>query len=409
VKNIVSRIAREALGAAFWVYALTKLFVFDIDVYAITQISPHLAWLVQYKAVVLMSLLALLWVSLGNRRSLVLVGFVAIYPFIIVFRLFKPFLRIAMRRWALLLLFSPVIIAAAKNARVTFLMYTVAFVSALLIAMQSRAGFVMAAMAGVLLFLLAHLWRSFRKAYSLPLFDQLTDLVRSVRNAIEAGKLDHAAQASTGPSVNTQAGQPRSPTSLYLYHSIADAIAGRIHNLVKRRIVDLYLIASWLYTAIVMVTGFAFLYWGLWKIQPRAFDGANDAGFWDFFAYSFERVAPGGLSHIVPMLPNAMILSYVEGGFGILIVVILVFTFLTAAREAYREGAEEFTSELRLTADAAEQRAYTRYKLTLVQIEGTILVTNRIWVNALRKARGMPELPAPQTPSANITTSEGMS
>ena len=79
---------------------------------------------------------------------------------------------------------------------------------------------------------------------------------------------------------------------------------------------------------------------------------------------------------------------------------ILVFSVLTAAREAFREDIDEFTSELHKTASAIEARISEAYQLTFVQLEIKLLNENGATVNLIRKFRGLPELTIPAKPPA---------
>jgi hypothetical protein len=73
------------VAALFWLYAIIKVFVFDVDVYLVSFISADFVWLLNYK---LLILLALILVAMLVTRSLVLGGavlYVAFYPFVILF------------------------------------------------------------------------------------------------------------------------------------------------------------------------------------------------------------------------------------------------------------------------------------------------------------------------------------
>ncbi len=98
----------------------------------------------------MLALLATLWLCLGHRSFFGLLGFIAIYPLIVLFkRLGGPALRGLWQRWALLLLFSPVLLSAFARVRSTFALYTLAIICTIVIAVQHRREFVLAALAGL--------------------------------------------------------------------------------------------------------------------------------------------------------------------------------------------------------------------------------------------------------------------
>src|SRR5882672_9689372 len=75
----------DLVATLFWLYAIVKLFVFDVDVYLVSLTSSEFVWLLNYKFLIL---LALILVAMLVTRSLVLgfaIAYVALYPFVILF------------------------------------------------------------------------------------------------------------------------------------------------------------------------------------------------------------------------------------------------------------------------------------------------------------------------------------
>jgi hypothetical protein len=97
----------------------------------------------------------------------------------------------------------------------------------------------------------------------------------------------------------------------------------------------------------------------------------------------------------MPASTVTTLVYYVEAACTILILVILVFTVLTAAREAFKHDVKVFGTELKLTADAIDSRITQVYSLTLSELEIVLLKDQGPLVNGLRKARGLPALSLP--------------
>jgi hypothetical protein len=75
----------DLVAFLFWLYAIIKVFVFDIDVYFVSLASSKFVWLLNYK---LLILLGLILVAMLATRSFVLgfaVAYVALYPLVILF------------------------------------------------------------------------------------------------------------------------------------------------------------------------------------------------------------------------------------------------------------------------------------------------------------------------------------
>jgi hypothetical protein len=86
VKTTISTVVRELLGLVFWVYALLKVFVFDIDLYLLNATAPRYSWLLNFRFFIISGAIALLLALV--RRDVVIVGwllYILFYPFILFF------------------------------------------------------------------------------------------------------------------------------------------------------------------------------------------------------------------------------------------------------------------------------------------------------------------------------------
>jgi len=222
------RVTREVLAAVFWIYVLLKLAVFDIDIYIFQRFFPRLLWLVEAKVFVVIGLVAVAWVVLGRREFPRTIAYVLAYPFVI---LFWKLPKIAFRRWPLFIAFAPGIYRAATTFRTTYELYAMAIISCLAIEIGSNRVMMLVAMVAMSGFLVAHLYRSFRKAYSSSVFNTLSEMVRKVRDSIERGSFDHSPQQSTQTkSVGSPSGNPGTsdPSNLYLLRCFTDIVYAKV-------------------------------------------------------------------------------------------------------------------------------------------------------------------------------------
>ena len=102
-----------------------------------------------------MAALAVAWVVVGGTAFPRTIIYILAYP---------P--KLAFRRWALLIAFTPGILQVVTTLRTVFLFYTAAAVSGLVVEIGSNKTMLFAAMVALSVFLATHLYRSFRKAYS---------------------------------------------------------------------------------------------------------------------------------------------------------------------------------------------------------------------------------------------------
>jgi hypothetical protein len=303
-------------------------------------------------------------------------------------------------QWPLLLLLLSILGAGIQQTRSTIILYLVVLICAF-VAVQSRLPIIYVAMFGLGVFLIIHLLRRLHNAYSVTPFRRLANVTRKLRSNSQLEPLS----LNTDPSKNIRRASattlpPAAKMQLYALHALAFVAADTIDKHVKRKIFELYLMASWLFTVTLSMLIYALEYYSLYRVDPDYFRGTESAGFWQFAKFSFELLTPVSFSHIEPTSRIPLLLCYSEVAIGVVLLAILVFSILAASREAFHDDIANFTSELHKTASAIETRVLEVYKLTFVQIELSLLTQNASTVNRIRKFRGLPELPIPGTSPA---------
>src|SRR3954468_22917377 len=300
-------------------------------------------------------------------------------------------------QWPLLLLLLSILGAGIQQTRSTIVLYLVALICAF-VAVQSRPPIIYVAMFGLGVLLIIHLLGKLHNAYSVTPFRRLANVTRKLRSNSQLEPLS----LNTDPTKNIRCASaatlpPAAKMQLYALHALAFVAADRIDKHVKRKIFELYLMGSWLFTVTLSMLIYALEYYSLYRIDPDSFRGTDSAGFWQFAKFSFELLTPASFSHIVPTSRIPLFLCYSEVAIGVVILAILVFSILAASREAFLQDIATFTSELRNTASAIETWIAQAYKLTFVEFELSLLSQHSSTVNLIRKFRRLPELPSPET------------
>lgn len=381
---------REVVGVLVWVFVPLKLFVADIDLLLMEEFAPKLVPLSSYRLFALLGGTSILWILLGHRNFKRLAGFVAIYPAVLIcWRL--PLLLL--RRWPIALAVAPAVYDALTSFRATFLLYSFASISMLIIVKSTQFAYVAPAMAYLLFFMCVSLWRSTRKAYKASVFLGLSEMLRDLRERTDRlSFLGRRGEEDRRP-VDDDGSVHANVTVIYLLNWGFEIVADRVQQAAARRI-DLYLIGSWLHTACLISVVFAFQHWGLSRLSSTQAYSVTDPSFWAMLGYSVSTLTTSDVSRLEPISGPAVFLAYAEVLFTVFLVVILVFTILTAAREAYRSDIEVFIQELRLTAESVDHVLVDLWELSLSEAERLLLIENPDFVNGLRKTRGLPLLDA---------------
>lgn len=246
-------------------------------------------------------------------------------------------------------------------------------------------------------YFIRHLIYKFQRAYGSNIFERLTNLIKTHGQKINVESIltsKSTSEKQEDSSTPASVASKYNFSAVYLINWIFEYIAYKLHVVAKSRKIDLYLISSILYTFFLTAFIFAFEYFGLYRVDPSSFNKTG-IDFWNFFGFSFNVLTSSDLSELRAVSIIAKSFCYLEVFCTILILIIMFFTILTAARERYLENLTEFVSALKDTARKIEDQVIEICQKSMPEIEIVIVVTDKDFVNTLRKARGMPELSAP--------------
>lgn len=393
---------RECAALFTWIYVTVKLLLLDVDVLLLESLAPRYREVLYFKGFILLAVVAVGW-AMGRRAFPLALAYIVVYPLTLVFwRLPK----LALPYWPFLIALAPALYRTAVNFRTTFVLYSFALVSALAI-LRAREQWILGAAMAVLLFVLAvHLWRSIRHAYAPGLFEGLCALTRAAAQAARGGKFDEyiatgakrvgPAAGATDQASGTRSSQGQAapdPTLLYALRSAADLIAIHVGNVVKRKVFDLYLIASLLNTYVLTALVFALEYAAVATLDPAAFVNAGRGSFWTFVQLSLSVLTPAP-SVVEARSVLALAFLYMEVACAALVPLVLVFTLFRSARERFSEGMEQFAAEMKRLAEVLDDRISVAYSLTLEECERVLLSDEGKGevVTLLRRLRGLPPL-----------------
>jgi hypothetical protein len=110
----ISFYVREFVAASFWLFLFIKAFVYDLDLFIIRGF-PVLEPLYPYKFFFFLGLLSVAWVVLRTKRFLKTIGYVLVYPLVL---LLWRIPKLLFKNWALLVIFAPAIESRSVYAKV---------------------------------------------------------------------------------------------------------------------------------------------------------------------------------------------------------------------------------------------------------------------------------------------------
>lgn len=391
--NRVQRILREICAIILWIFIFTKVVLFDVDVYLVETYTPSLRWLINYRFFGLLILISTMLIAIGKKPLRKFLLYIIAYPFII---LFWKFPKLISRNWALAIAFTPFLAEAMTHFRFRFVFTSIAALSIICIIHAYNPYVLGAAMIFLGAYLISHLYRNLKRAYGSGMFQRLVDIVKKMRAKLESGEEQLWKMVDCDPdSEKARKEYEDQLNSFYLINSLIDIIAEKLYVVAKTRKFNIYLIALLFWTFFITSFIYALEYWAVYKINPESFSADNGVTFWTFLGLSFDKLTASNISSINPVSTMAIVLCYTERFCILIILVVLVFSLFTVAREKYKEDIAEFIEELKKLGSEAQVQFSRHYDMLLNDVETAIFNKQAKMVNWLRKAKGLPVLPLP--------------
>ena len=357
---------REACALAVWTYAALDVLVLDVDG-ALVGALPALDVALAYKGLAALCAAALSWLLLGHKRFGLTVGYVAVYPFVVI--LWK------MPKWvvqngSLAVAFLPAVYTVSKAFRRTFVLAVGALV-ALVAALRADAEW--AVWSGIV-FLLGYLGLHYVRRF-IGSFNRSTVFSASLQGVQKLrAQMDETGVLARTARVQNDDGDPMSRVlGGYMLLSGLRIAAEKLREVSETRRIDLYLISSLVFTLALTTGVFAAVFVGVDRLDPASFDGPDGFGLWTALGYSFSTLVPSDLMGIRPGTPVARALSLAESACSVLLLILLVFVVLTSTRERYRSDLDRVIAELRASAETAGQSLEREFQVTMVEIETALL------------------------------------
>lgn len=393
-REFIRNIFYEACAIFLWAYMTLKIAIFDLDSYLINKFIPSFQFLLDFKLFILLAVISLLWLILGKKEFPKFAAYILAYPIIIIVWKIP---KLLFRNWSAAIVFSPAIFEIFTTLRALFISYTLVLLAAICILTTSNKYSLVLSMLILLALLVLHLYASFKKAYKSTVFSKVSNVISSLKSKLTDSSFLQNILDKTETSKEADSEQKNfhsKLSTLYMFHWGVEFVTDKIREVARSRKMDLYLILSWFWTVIFTSVIFSFEYYALYKINTKEFIVTFKPNYLSFLGLSFGKLTPSSVSTILPNDIYSTTLCYAELACSVIIIVILVFTILTAARERYKEDIEKILTEMNEIAFVLQDSSLRLFNLALVDAE-MLLVNNNIGlVNGLRKLRGMPELSA---------------
>lgn len=369
--------ARELAAIVFWVSIVVHLLFVDVF-QLLLNTNPQWAPVVRYRFFVLIGLISLGWLALGNRRFARTGGFILCYPLILLL-LHLPIAFV--KHWPLFVVFSPALYSLIRHFRLNFVLASWAAIAALIVCAADPQPSILVSTGIFSLgtYLLIHYGTRLKRGYSQSsVFTELKPEIVKLRAFVEKLGLGKPPSQDSvtleNKAFREQFGQ--SLLAAYFVTAFLYFISEKMRQIVNSRRLDIYFVTSLAYSAFLTTSIYGFMYFGLYRLNPKSFSGASDATLIDFFGYSFSTLMTASVSPIGPASRDAYWLSQLEVVSALTLLVLLVFLVLTSIRERYRNDLDAMVLELKETSQHASNLMLANSALTMEGIVAMLVELN---------------------------------
>ena len=369
----ISFYVREFVAAGFWLFLFIKAFVYDLDL-LVTRRLPVLEPLYPYKFFFFLGLLSVAWVVLRTKRFLKTIGYVLVYPLVL---LLWRVPKLLFKNWALLVIFAPAIESVLFTLKWRFTFGSLALLAALGIVLMNERGFLIVFMSVLMLYLFVHYVLRIRVAFRpTAVFADVAKVVTSMwRESVKIYKRkDYEAHSGSGPQgAEYEKKRVENLKQLYSNNLMWEFLAKKLNETVSSRRTDLYFIVAVLYSFLLTVTVFGFEYYALSKIDPSSFQMPKQISVWSFILFSFNVIMTTEFSRITPVSDTALSLATLELFAGVITLIFFFYVLLTSSRERYREDLRNLALGLTQSSKEIERFLEKNLKMRLIDAEDKII------------------------------------
>lgn len=363
-----ARYARSLLAASIWTYVFLKLFVLEVDEILIRELLPQAMWLVQYRGIVILGVLAVLAIIAWGFKLLGWVLYIMFYPFILPFWHVPAFL-IRRRSWTLTVALIAATIAAARSLRWTLIVAGCFTTGTVLIAAGIHGAPVFVGMvllgASLMTIYARIIMDAFRSSLDMFSSQSLDKMWSAVSN--EFTPAEEIRNIDVDSMTETQKDTWVTNLQLsILYGRVCYFVADKLRNLRQGRITAAIagVKIAWLFLTTVVV--FAMLSLGLYKFDHSQYVTSGMVCGFDFLWYAFQASFLNGVQEVVPagaVARTLFMLNELTTGLILFVIVVFFLTGVQAARKA--DQMDSLIQKIREHGDASERLVKEQFGLTI--------------------------------------------
>lgn len=348
----------DIIAIVLWGYALTKLFIADIDRAFVGWLTPTLSWLLDLRFFLALAALALILALFRGWKIALSLMYIAGFPVVVLAWKIPKAIVVRLRRPAVALGILNVIFNAFLGFKRVVIGLAASAICVLLILLAPLDGLVIAGMTGLSVILVIWLVLAVRRSLEASRF--IVGQQRMITKIVDSKFFDNYKVAPADTDLESVRGWNVERANQFVANAGVGLLTYRsayywAFTLDQYRRGATRVLFSGISVAslfLQVAAAFGFLNFGLHRVEPTQYLQSSDPSLWTFFYYSLAGSFFGEISTIVPVGDVAVGLKIANGVLGSLLVLTLVTSiFLVFRQSRSDETSTEAINGLKAKAD----------------------------------------------------------
>lgn len=361
------KLIREIIAGLVWIYSLIKLFVFDIDRYIIQNSLPNHTYLLQYKFVIIIALIALVWLFTRNKQIFTWSFYILFYPLILLFWR-VPYFIFKQKSWVLAFTFINGLISFIVTIKYSFITSAVYILSLTILLTSTNKMFLVLSCLSISILLLFTFYNRFRvifkKSSLLSFYSIFFSRMDNSSLIIEEEITKTPVEFLTEKQLDKRTTNLQ---SIVLFNRINLFIAKKLRDYQNSRMNFAYYIVSLIGLVVFTILSFTLINLSLYKINPNNFDYDTAPSFFIFLYYSFNNLLSTPISELKAITPVSQSVSMMGTFCAFLILAILTSLILSVRSEKHNEELNEVINGFERQGEVLEKLIMDQYKINNIE------------------------------------------
>ncbi len=359
---------KDVFALLFWAFILIKLFVFDIDVYLVNKVSSKYVFLLDYKFIFFVGVLALIWIFTRSAKVLIFGLYVVFYPLIVLFWRVPVFI-FKQKSWVLAFALLNFVISFFMSLKYNFIKVALYIVFATLIFSFFNPFLLWASIiviSSILILTFVHRFiLLIRPSEVFKAYKRILNRVETNENKFSSMSLDESIKNIPIEQL-TETQLEKRRTSLHnsiITNRLFLFTANKLRDYQKSRLNFVSYILSVVSITIMTVLSFSLINFAMFKIDSSLFNYDKYPSFYTFFYYTFNDLLSNPIAELEPALPMTQIVAMLGTFFTFLIGAIFVGLIFSVRSQRYDEELTDIVKRINNHGEELETFIKEEYKI----------------------------------------------